>query len=517
MNFARQTPTLIRLALAFVALISLSSNTTAEAQKKGKGTAKKPAAAKKATSNNKSKSQAKSKKPTRAKHASNRSSATRNRRGRASNRQRAMTPAQRRRQAAARRRAEQARLAAIARQRAADQALRNEAAANIAKDDPTGEDLEVRRISVAALKGRAGTIVVMNPKTGQVYTVVNQDWAIRRGFKPCSTIKLVTSLAGLNEQVIETAQTVKIADNTYNLDLTDSLAYSNNGYFQSVGGQVGFEKMMRYARELGLGARTGINHVLESPGRLPVSKNGFGLNRMSSHGDDFEVTPIQLATMVSAISNGGNIVVPRLPRTPEETFRFKGEVRRKVNIPEETLRRVVPGMIGAVSYGTGRGAYDPVQTIAGKTGSCIGQGGWLGLFGSYGPVVDPQLAVVVVTRGSGERGRTAASIAGEIYRSLNQRFGRPSVQFARTPDIPVPTPKIDPKIAAAISDEESEGDSGAGTVTDTAAPPRSNPVKSVIMTMPARPNESTRPASKEKQSGAGENQQRPRRVQGVQP
>src|SRR5947209_16973295 len=114
---------------------------------------------------------------------------------------------QRRREIAeARRRAELARLAAIVRQRAIEQGLRNEAMSNIAKDDTTGEDLEVRRAAVAALGNHAGTVVVMDPKTGRVYTIVNQEWALRHGFKPCSTIKLMTGLAGLTEKVISPMQ-----------------------------------------------------------------------------------------------------------------------------------------------------------------------------------------------------------------------------------------------------------------------------------------------------------------------
>jgi len=110
--------------------------------------------------------------------------------------------AERRRRAEAARRAELARRAAIARQRAIDQSFRQEVAANVQKDDPTGEDLEVRRAAVAALGNYAGSVVVMDPKTGRVYTVVNQDWGVRRGFKPCSTIKLVTGLAGLEEAIL---------------------------------------------------------------------------------------------------------------------------------------------------------------------------------------------------------------------------------------------------------------------------------------------------------------------------
>ncbi|HEV2913376.1 MAG TPA: penicillin-binding transpeptidase domain-containing protein [Pyrinomonadaceae bacterium] len=412
----------------------------------------------------------------------------------------------------ARRRAEQARLAAIARQRAADQALRDESAANILKDEVTGEDMEVRRAAVAALGNHAGSVVVMDPKTGRIFTVVNQDWALRKGYKPCSTIKLVTGLAGLSEKVIDPTQTVNISLQKYSLDLTDSLAYSNNGYFQSVGGRVGFDRMVSYARELGLGERTGINHANEYTGRVPAYKTGYAVNHMSSHGDDFEVTPVQLASLVSAIGNGGQLMTPHLPRTPQEDVKFKPEVRRRLNVPQENLRRMIPGMIGAVNYGTAKLAYDPVQTIAGKTGTCIGQGSWLGLFASFAPVVDPHLAVVVVTRGSGERGRIAAGVAGKIYRALNARFGTTNgVQMAATPASLTPRPKIDPRAAAALSDEvENEreaADSTWGTPADDSAAAaatttttgtngtRSN-VKTVIMTVPSRPVQvTTRPTT----------------------
>jgi len=348
---------------------------------------------------------------------------------------------------------------AIARRRAADQALKDEAAANIARDETTGEDLAVRRAALDALGDRAGTVVVMNPKTGQVYTVVNQDWGLRRGFKPCSTIKLVTGLAGLNEHVIDPVQTVNIGTSSFSLDLTDSLAYSNNGYFQRVGGQVGFPKMMEYAKKLGLGEPTGINHPFESPGRLPVFKDGYAVNHMSSHGDDIEVTAIQLARMASAIGNGGKLLIPHLPRTPEENVKFKREVKRDVDIPEDNLRRMMPGMIGAVSYGTARRAAAPTFTIAGKTGTCTGQGSKLGLFTSYGPVGDPNLAVSVILRNSGAGGKWAAAVAGDVYRRLafDARFApKPGSQPMLANDMLAPRPHIDPRKAAEVSDEERE-------------------------------------------------------------
>ena len=354
----------------------------------------------------------------------------------------------------ARRRAEAARQAAIARQRAIDEGMRNEAETNIAKDSTVGEDLEVRKAAVAALGHHAGTVVVMDPKTGRVYTVVNQDWALRRGFKPCSTIKLVTGVAGVSEKVIQPVETVSVGGN-YSLNLTEALAHSNNTYFQRVGGEVGFDKMVGYAREMGLGEKTGINYANEYAGRVPLFKTGYAVNHMSSHGDDFEVTAIQLASLVSAMSNGGKLLTPHLPRTVEENDKFKTETRRKINISSDTLNRMLPGMIGAVNYGSGRKAYRPEQTVAGKTGTCIGQGAWLGLFTSYAPVVNPKLAVVVITRGTDAHNHLPAAVAGDIYRALSPRFGTQiDFQVAQTADDDE-TPTKDKK-AAAIDEEAQE-------------------------------------------------------------
>jgi penicillin-binding protein 2 len=433
----------------------------------------------------------------------------------------------------ARRRAEAARQAAIARQRAIDEGMRNEAEANIAKDNTVGEDLEVRKAAVEALGHHAGTVVVLDPKTGRVYTVVNQDWALRRGFKPCSTIKLVTGVAGLCEKVIQPIETVSDGSN-YRIDLTDALAYSNNQYFQHVGGQVGFDKMVSYARELGLGEKTGINYVNESPGKVPLFKSGYAVNHMSSHGDDFEVTAIQLAALVSAMSNGGRLLVPHVPRTVEENSTFKTELRRKINVENEAWKRMVPGMIGAVNYGSGKKAYRPEQTVAGKTGTCIGQGSWLGLFTSYAPVVNPRLAVVVITRGADAHGHLPAAVAGNIYRALSSRFGTQiNFQIAEgSDDEATPNGNRNKKAAAlneeakeakaATEAEEKSDDAGDAANTATANPSLNNSpstekskVKTTSMPIENKPKTPVQAPAKTGVNDTGDG--RPRRTQPNQP
>jgi hypothetical protein len=125
-------------------------------------------------------------------------------------------------------------------------------------------------------------------------------------------------------------------------------------------------------------------------------------------------------------------MTPFIPRTPQDS---KVKVRRTLNISPDNLRRMVPGMVGAVNYGSGKKAYDPMQTVAGKTGTCIQQGAWVGLFTSYAPLANPRLAVVVIARGSDGRKHFPAAVAGRIYRDLNHRFGTPiHLQLAAKPN-----------------------------------------------------------------------------------
>ena len=368
------------------------------------------------------------------------------------------------------RRREQAAREARERQLAFERGLRTETQENIANDNTEGEDLEVRRAAISALGNNAGTVVVMEPQTGKVLSIVNQEWGIRRGFKPCSTIKLVTGVAGLNENVIDTSGNIKTRK--YPLNLDDALAHSNNSYFQVVGANVGNERMISYARALGLGEKTGINADNESAGKLPYGNNNA---RIYSHGDDFEVTPLQLSVMVSAISNGGKVVVPQIPRTRTEKADFRGYMRKEVEVPQENVQRVLPGMIGAVNYGTAKRAADFSLNIAGKTGSCIGQGTWLGLFASVAPVVNPRLSVVVITRGSAARGKYASEIAGKIYKSLSHRFNEGGKEYvAKVPLELKPQQKINAKTSAQIDNDEGE-DSDEGDISKPT--PKPEPAK----------------------------------------
>lgn len=406
--------------------------------------------------------------------------------------------AESRREAAERKRAEEARRQAIlAEQRRREQAareararalayergLRTETVQNIAKDNTEGEDLQIRAAAVNALGSRAGTVVVMEAQTGRVLTIVNQEWAIKNSYRPCSTIKLVTGVAGINENLID--EKGDIRNSNFRMELNDALAFSNNAYFQKVGQGLGPKRMYSYGRYLGLGEPTGLNVEGEVGGRLPDTNTS---GRIYSHGDDTEVTPVQLAVMVSALSNGGKVVVPQIPRTQFEKANFRGYIRQQVPLPQNKFEGVLPGMVGAAEYGTARRGVDASLGIAGKTGSCIGKGSWLGLFASVAPVESPKYAVVVITRGRGERGRYAAAVAGKVYEALRPRLQENGIRNLALVPLkfkPRSSPAAAPATTTASLDDadDEDEDDGDSTETEGLAPMPQLPVR----TAPAAP------------------------------
>ncbi len=350
------------------------------------------------------------------------------------------------------RRREQARREAIARAAAFQRGLRTETVANIAKDVTEGEDLNIRAAAVNALGDRAGSVVVMEAQTGKVLTIVNQDWALRSGVKPCSTIKLVTGVAGLNEKAIDKTDG-SLTTSTNRLGLDVALARSDNGYFQRAGSAMGNTKVIEYAKQLGLGEPTGFATEGEYAGKLPYTNNNA---RIYSHGDDFEVTTMQLAVMVSAITNGGHRVLPRVPRNEVEKTKFQPFYKANVEVPRESVRRVIPGMMGAAEYGTARRGMDQSLGVAGKTGSCISKGTWVGLFASVAPIEQPKYSVVVITRGAKERGRAAAAVAAQIYRTLAPNIVRTDRNLAQTEFKLAPRNPVQTATALTTGDDEDD-------------------------------------------------------------
>jgi cell division protein FtsI/penicillin-binding protein 2 len=294
-----------------------------------------------------------------------------------------------------------------------------------AGDNVDGDDLEVRRAAVDAMGPYNGTVVVVDPQTGRVLTMVNQKTALDSGFTPCSTIKLVTAFAALNEGLIGRDTPVQLTRRT-SLDLSSALAHSNNPYFKILGDRLGYQRVVHYATLFGLGEKAGWQIPGERPGVLPDAPPPGSVGMMTAYGQGIQLTPLELAALVSAIANGGTLYHLQYPKSQEEIGHFVPHVKRHLDIGN-WIPDVKIGMRGAVDFGTAhRAGVDQTEPILGKTGTCHDSRALnhLGWFGSFNDVERNQLVVVVLlTGGFRINGPIAAGVAGSIYKQLsNENF-----------------------------------------------------------------------------------------------
>jgi len=295
--------------------------------------------------------------------------------------------------------------------------------------DPTvgdlvdGEDLVARRAAVQALGNQSGAVIVADPNSGRILSVVNQKLAYQGAYEPCSTIKIVAALAGLSEGIIDDQESSFRITKHHSIDLTEALAHSNNAYFANVGEKLGYDRIVQYGQMFGLGEKAGLNIEAEEPGLITDVPPSDGLGMMTSFGEGFSMTPMELTGIVSAVANGGTLYYLQHPNSQAEIDQFVPQVKRQLNI-SQWLMDIKPGMEGAVEYGTARRAsYSATEPIFGKTGTCTDNRSpvHLGWFGSYNEVAGRKLVVVVLLTSSvhSVSGPIASGVAGAVYKNLS--------------------------------------------------------------------------------------------------
>jgi len=289
-----------------------------------------------------------------------------------------------------------------------------------AGDVADGEDADVRRAALDALGPLNGSVVVVDPHTGRILSIVNQKLALASGFVPCSTIKVPVALAALNEGMISLHTKLRLGPGWF-MNLTEALAISNNVFFARLGEALGFDRVREYARLFGFGEKAGWEIPGEQLGAFPEAppKHG-GVGRLSSFGEDISATPLQQAAFVSALANGGTLYYLQYPRAPEGAEPFVPKIKRRLDIGA-WIPSILPGMLAAVERGTARRAYDPSDPILGKTGTCSQDGARLGWFTSYNDLSRKLVVVVLLRGGRFTVGPAAAEVAGRVYRSLHER------------------------------------------------------------------------------------------------
>ena len=291
-------------------------------------------------------------------------------------------------------------------------------------DDPSRDDPAVRAAAVSAIGDLMGAVVVVDPGTGRVLTVVNQQQAFGSGYQPCSVFKPAVALAALGEGIIEPDHNKLELGKKWQLDLHKALAVSNNLYFEKLGRLLGVDKLEQYAHQFGIGERAGWGIAPEPAGAFPdtpppASMGGVG--RIASFGQGISLTMFELAGFTSALSNGGTLYYLQYPAAGSGPMEPK--VKRELTLGS-SLEAVRDGMEQAVIDGTARRGNMSDMHVLGKTGTCSQDGARLGWFTGYNREAGGIALVVLLRTGLNVGGGGRASqVAGQIFRQLdNQNF-----------------------------------------------------------------------------------------------
>ena len=349
-------------------------------------------------------------------------------------------------------------------------------------------DERLQEAADAAFPGRAGAVVVLEVKTGFVLAMVSRpsfdpnmmsgrisrsqlkelsedplkpmlNRVMNENYHPGSTFKIVTSLAGLENNVINTGSGVYCAGG-YTMgnhrwrcdkpsghgmmDLRRALQFSCDVFYYSLGDKVGLDALSDMAHRIGFGQPTGFDLGREIPGIIPDSKSvtpesgslrAHAINASIGQGE-INVTPLQQAVAYAAIANGGTVWTPQIVRrieTPDGKLKkeFLPEEARKLGVKETSLAAVRAGLVAVVNEpgGTAYRSRLPDLPFAGKTGTAqvmkLGQKQKLdpsaqqyfsrdhAWFAAYAPAQDPEIVVVVLNEHGGWGAEGAAPAASK--------------------------------------------------------------------------------------------------------
>ena len=317
-----------------------------------------------------------------------------------------------------------------------------------------------------------GSAVVMDPITGEILALANyptfnpnayrdfrdddrRNRAIQDLYEPGSTFKIVTASAALEQKILKAGDLVDTnpgvirfgsrvidEDKHHNygvLSFTDVIVRSSNVGAIKVGLRVGAQRMGIYARRFGFGRPMSPDFPSENPGILwdPARQTDSALASMSM-GYQVAVTPLQMATAISAIANGGELLQPRVVRAVTRDGVRKAVPRKVVAraIDRETSADVAAIMEAVVERGTGRSAQIEGYTIAGKTGTAqkVENGRYSYTdynvsFVGFVPSRKPVFTIVVVIDSPHKVPPYGATVAAPIFRRIAaaalQQFGVP--------------------------------------------------------------------------------------------
>lgn len=322
------------------------------------------------------------------------------------------------------------------------------------------------------------SILLMNPQNGEIYAMVNvpefnlnepfelntgegdslsdeelqdalnQMWrngCINDTYEPGSTFKIITSAACLEEGVVSLDDTFVcpgyriVEDRKIRCHkvgghgtetFVEGIQNSCNPVFMDIGLRLGSDRFYDYFEQFGLLKLTGVDLPGEA-GTIMHKREDIGTVELATmtFGQSFQITPIQLATTVSSIVNGGNRITPHLGIAVQdaegnviEEFRYETETGIVSAETSETMQMLLEGV---VANGSGKNAYIEGYSIGGKTATSQtlprSANKYISSFIGFAPADDPRILGMVVIhdpQGIYYGGTIAAPVLRDIYDNI---------------------------------------------------------------------------------------------------
>lgn len=327
-------------------------------------------------------------------------------------------------------------------------------------------------------------IILMNPQNGEIYAMVNvpefdlnqpfmlnneetgenltdeqrqdalnQMWrngCINDTYEPGSTFKIITASAGLEEGAVHLTDQFScpgykvVEDRRIRChkvgghgaeNFVQGIQNSCNPVFIEVGLRIGVDRFFDYFRQFGLMDLTGVDIPGEA-GTIMHKKENVGQVELAtiSFGQSFQITPIQLATTVSALVNGGRRVTPHFgvevlsaEGKKVKTFRYNAKKNIVSEKTSQTMRELLESV---VADGSGKNAYVEGYRIGGKTATSQtlprSANKYISSFVGFAPADDPQIlgmCVIYNPQGVYYGGTIAAPVIGKIFENILPYLG----------------------------------------------------------------------------------------------
>ena len=327
-------------------------------------------------------------------------------------------------------------------------------------------------------------IILMNPQNGEIYAMVNvpefdlnqpfmlnneetgenltdeqrqdalnQMWrngCINDTYEPGSTFKIITASAGLEEGAVHLTDQFScpgykvVEDRRIRChkvgghgaeNFVQGIQNSCNPVFIEVGLRIGVDRFFDYFRQFGLMDLTGVDIPGEAGTIMHKKENVEQVELATiSFGQSFQITPIQLATTVSALVNGGRRVTPHFGMEvlsaegkKVKTFRYNAKKHIVSEKTSQTMRKLLESV---VAEGSGKNAYVEGYRIGGKTATSQtlprSANKYISSFVGFAPANDPQIlgmCVIYNPQGVYYGGTIAAPVIGKIFENILPYLG----------------------------------------------------------------------------------------------